>query len=98
MSEKMIPHVKLERTSAPKIFVADQIRDLGENTIPVTTHGGVHRRIKFWSANVVEPLISLIKVVQIGRQSAHSQRSGSHYNQTGRDQRSVHDRHVGLLL
>ena len=63
------PRVKLDRTSTTKKFVAadgEKIKDLGEKTIPFKCVEGVHRRIKFRSANVVKPLISMRKVVQAG--------------------------------
>ena len=39
---------------------------MGEKTIPFKSVEGVHRCIKFKSANVVKPLISMRKVVQAG--------------------------------
>ena len=68
MLEAMFPHVKLERKTSPKKFVAangEQIKDLGERRIPFKTNG-VQRCIMFWSANVVKRLISMQKVVQAG--------------------------------
>ena len=44
----------------------ERIQDLGEKTIPFQSVEGVHRRIKFRSANVAKPLISRRKVVQAG--------------------------------
>ena len=69
MPEAMFPHVKLERKTSPKKFVAangEQIKDVGERRIPFKTNEGVQRCIMFWSANVVNPLISMQKVVQAG--------------------------------
>ena len=66
MLEAMFPHVKLERKTSPKKFVAangEQIKDLGERRIPFKTNEGVQM---FWSANVVKPNISMQKVVQAG--------------------------------
>ena len=64
---EMFPRVKLDRTSTAKKFVAaigERIGDLGEKTIPFKSVEGVDRCIKFRSANVVKPLISMRKVVQ----------------------------------
>ena len=64
MLEGMFPRVKLERKTAPKKFVAasgEQSRDLGEKTIPLKTHEGIHR-----TASVVKPVISVQKVVRAG--------------------------------
>ena len=60
MLEAMFPRVKLERKSSPKKFVAangEQIKDLGEKSIPFKTKEGIQRCITFRSANVVKPLI-----------------------------------------
>ena len=46
MPETMFPHVKLERKTSPKKFVAangEQIKDLGEKSIPFKTNEGVQR-------------------------------------------------------
>ena len=69
MPEGMFPHVKLERKTSPKKFVAangEQIKDLGERRIPIKTNEGVQRCITFRSANVVNPLISMQKVLKAG--------------------------------
>ena len=69
MPETMFPHVKLERKTSPKKFVAangEQIKDLGEKSIPFKTNEGVQRCITFRSVNVVKPFISMQKVVQAG--------------------------------
>ena len=69
MPAEKIPRVKLQRASTAKNFVAangDRIKDLGEKTIPFKSLEGVHTCIKFRSANVVKPLISMRKVVQAG--------------------------------
>ena len=69
MLETMFPHVKLERKTSPKEFVAangEQIKDLGEKSIRFKTNEGVQRCITFRSANVVKPLISMQKVVRTG--------------------------------
>ena len=69
MPETMFPHVKIERKTPPKKFVAangEQIKDLGAKRIPFKTNEGVQRCITFRSANVVNPLISMQKVVQAG--------------------------------
>ena len=66
MPEGMFPRVKLERNISPKIFVAangEQIRDLGEKTIPFKTNEG-QRCITFRSASVVEPFISMQKLFE----------------------------------
>ena len=58
MPETMFPHVKLERKTSPKKFVAaygEQIKHLGEKSIPFKTNQGVQRCITFRSANVVKP-------------------------------------------
>ena len=44
----------------------EKIEDLGEKIMPFKYVEGVHRCIKFRSANVVKPLISMRKVVQAG--------------------------------
>ena len=69
MPGEMFPRVKLDCTITAKKFSAangERIQDLGEKTIPFKSVEGVHRSIKFWSANVVTPLISMRKVVQAG--------------------------------
>ena len=69
MPGTMFPHVKLERKTSPKKFVAangEQIKVLGEKSIPFKTNERVQRCITFRSANVVKPLISMQKVVQAG--------------------------------
>ena len=69
MLETMFPHVKLERKTSPKKFVAangEQIKDLGEKSIPFKTNEGVQRCTTFRSANVVKPIISMHKVVRAG--------------------------------
>ena len=43
MLERLFPHVKLEHKTSPKKFVAgngEQMRDLGENTVPFSTNEG----------------------------------------------------------
>ena len=65
MPETMFPHVKLDRKTSPKKFVAangEQINDLGEKIIPFMTNEGVQRCITYRIANVVKPLISIQKV------------------------------------
>ena len=42
------------------------IKHLGEKTIPFKSVEGVHRSIKFRSASIVKPLISMRQVVQAG--------------------------------
>ena len=69
MPEAMFPHVKIERKTPSKKFVAangEQIKDLGAKRIPFKTNEVVQRCITFRSANVVKPLISMQKVVQAG--------------------------------
>ena len=69
MLETMFPHVKLERKTSSKKFVAangEQIKDLGEKKKPFKTNEGVQRCKTFRSANVVKPLISMQKVVRAG--------------------------------
>ena len=69
MPETMFPRVKLVRKTTRKKFVAasgEQIKDLGDKTIPFKTNEGTQRCITFRSANVVNPLISMQKVVQAG--------------------------------
>ena len=63
----MLPRVKRDRTSTTKEFATatgEQIEGLGEKIIPFRSVEGVHRCINFRSVHVVEPLISLRKVVQ----------------------------------
>ena len=70
MPETMFPHVKIERKTPPKKFVAangEQIKDLGAKRIPFKTNEGVQRCITLRSANVVKPLISMQKVVRAGK-------------------------------
>ena len=58
---EMFARVKLDRTTTTKKFVAEngeRIKDLGEKTISFKSVEGVHRCIKFRSANVVKPLFS----------------------------------------
>ena len=58
MPETMFPHVKLERKTPLKKFVAangEQIKDLGAKRIPFKTNKGIQRCITFGSANVVKP-------------------------------------------
>ena len=65
--ETMFPRVKLERKTTPKKFVAangEQIKDLGEKTIPFKTKEGIQMCVTFRSANVVKHLISMQKVVR----------------------------------
>ena len=60
---------KLERKTPPKKFVAangEQIKDLGEKRIPFQTNEEVQRCIMFRSANVVNPFMSIQKVVPAG--------------------------------
>ena len=67
MPEEMFLRVKLDRASTTKKFVAadgGRIKELGEKTKPFKSVEGVHRFIKFRSASVVKPLISMRKVVQ----------------------------------
>ena len=69
MPETMFPHVKIERKTPPKKFVAangEQIKVLGAKRIPFKTNEGVQRCITCRSANVVKPFISMQKVVQAG--------------------------------
>ena len=66
MPETMFPRVKLERKTSLKKFVAangEHIKDLGEKNIPFKTNEGIQRCITSRSANVVNPLISMQKVV-----------------------------------
>ena len=68
MPAEMFPRVKLDRTSTIKKFLAangETIKDLGEKTIPFKSVEG-YRSVKFRSANVVKPLISMRKVLQAG--------------------------------
>ena len=50
----------------PAEMFGDRIKDLCEKTIPFKSAKGVHWCIKFRSANVVKPLISMRQVVQAG--------------------------------
>ena len=50
MPETMFPQVKIERKTSPKKFVAangEQIKDLGEKSIPFKTNEGIQRCITF---------------------------------------------------
>ena len=67
MLEAMFPRVRLESKTSPKKFVAangEQIKELGEKSIPFKTHEEVQRCITFRSASVAKPLISMQKVVR----------------------------------
>ena len=69
MLAEMFPRVKLDRTNTTKKFVAangEKTKDLGGRTIPCKSVEGVHWCVKFRSADVVKPLISIRKVVQAG--------------------------------
>ena len=69
MLETMFPHVKLVRKTSPNKFVAangEQIKALGEKSIPFKTNEGVQRCKTFRSANVVKALTSMQEVVQAG--------------------------------
>ena len=69
MPETVFSCVKLERKTTPKKFVAaneEQIKDLGEKTIPFKTNEGIQRCITFRSANDAKPLITMQKVVRAG--------------------------------
>ena len=62
MLETMFPHVKLERKTTPKKFVAangEKIKDWCEKNIPFKTNLGIQRCTTFRSASVVKPLISM---------------------------------------
>ena len=64
MPAEMFSRVKLDRTSTIKKLVAvngEKIEDLGERTVPFKSVEEVHRCIKFRSASVVKPLISMRK-------------------------------------
>ena len=70
MFERIFKRAKLERVldhqTAPIKFVAangEQIRDMGEKTVPFKAHDGNHRRITFRSACVPKLLISMSKVI-----------------------------------
>ena len=67
MTEGMLPCVKLERKTSPQSFMAafgEQLRDLGEKTLPFKTIEGSQRCITLRSASVVKFLISMQKVVR----------------------------------
>ena len=69
MLAEMFPRVKLDRTSTTKKIVAanrERMKDLGEKAIPFKSVEGVRKCIKFRSATVVKPLVSIRKVVQAG--------------------------------
>ena len=70
MPETMFPNVKLERRTSPKKFVAangDQIKDLGEKSIPFKTKERIQRCITFRSAICCEAShINMQKVVRAG--------------------------------
>ena len=69
MRAEMFPRVGLGRRSPTKKFVAaygEKIKDRSEKTIPFRSVEGVHRCIKFRSASVMKPLVSMRKVVQAG--------------------------------
>ena len=70
MPETMFPHVKLERKTSPKKFVAEngeQIKDLGEKNIPFKTNEGIQRCITFRSAECCQTShFNAKKVVRAG--------------------------------
>ena len=69
MPAELFPRVQLNCSSTTKKIVmtnGEMNKDLGEKAIPFKSVEGVHRCMKFRSANVVKPLISLRKVVQAG--------------------------------
>ena len=106
MFAEMFPRVKLDRTRVTKKLVAaneERIKDLGETTIPFRSSKGVHRCRKIRSANVVKPLISMRKVVQVGSVVVLDEKNPHIRNnrdgtiiKLGREQRSVHREHVGV--
>ena len=61
------PNYRFRGTTLPyeELFIALE-KTIGENTMPFKSVEGAHRCIKFRSANVVKPLISMRKVVQAG--------------------------------
>ena len=64
MLETMFPRVKLERKTSPKKLVTangEQIKDLGDKSMPFKTNEGIQRCITFRSADVVKPVISMQK-------------------------------------
>ena len=69
MLEAMLPHVKLERKTSPKKSVAangDQIKDLGEKSIPFKTNEGIQRCITFRECECCQTSLSKRKVVRAG--------------------------------
>ena len=106
MPAEMFPRVKADRTSTTKKFVAsngERTKDSGEKTIPFKSVEGVHGCMKFRSASVVKPLISMRKVEQTGNvvvlneKNPHiPKKSRRHSHQAGCQQRSVHHEHVGV--
>ena len=99
MRETMFPHVKLERKTSPKKFVAangEQIKDLGAKRIPFKTNEGVQRCITFRSASGVKPFIALETLLRWMKESAHSKHPRRNGDQAGREQWCVHGGHVGL--
>ena len=58
MPETMFPHVKLERKTSPKKFVAaNGEKTWGKKNIPFATNEGIQRCMTFRSASVVKLLI-----------------------------------------
>ena len=67
--KKCITFRSAKRKTSPQKFAAangEQIKNLGEKSIPFKTNEGVQRCILFRSADVVKPLISMQKVVRAG--------------------------------
>ena len=105
MLETMFPHVKLERKTTPKKFVAvngEQIKDLGEKN-PIQDKRGnpeVHnvQKCKRCQISHFNPKSSPNwKHCCAGRQeSAHSKHSRRNSGQAGREQWCVHNGHAGL--
>ena len=70
MPETTFPHVKLERRTSPKKFVAangEQIKDLGEKSIPLKTNEGASSEVhNIQESECCETLISMQNVVPSG--------------------------------
>ena len=65
----MFPDLALHNTNSGRHYVTasgNRIKDQGEKKVPFTTSGGHKRMIKFRSAAVVKPLISVGRLVAAG--------------------------------
>ena len=104
MTEGMYPRVQLELKTAQMKFVAvngEQIRDLGEKTIPCRTNEEIRRCMTFRSASVVKTSHIDAECRTIWnpcgagwKESTHSKHTRWDSDQAGREPRGVRNVHV----